>query len=69
MAALDQGVPIHTRLRFAKSSDPQMFQMWLERLGSRVQIYSMQWDGKAWYLWFVPDDRGADIASIDLDEI
>lgn len=63
-------LPKSTRLRFARSTDPAMLQVWLEQLGSRVQIYgSPQWDGKAWWLWFVPDDRGDDVPSINLDEI
>ena len=69
MAAIDQGVPSHTRLRWAKSKEPSILEAWLVRLGSRVQIYQIVWDGKAWVLWFVPDDRGADVASIDLDQI
>lgn len=61
--------PKHTRLRYAKSREPEMLIDYLEALGSRVQIYGApQFDGKAWWLWFVPDDRGADVVSIDLDE-
>ena len=69
MAALDKGLPSSTRLRYVKSKDPSMFQIWLDKLGSRVQIYSMVWDGSSWFLWFVPDDRGLDIDSVDLDSI
>lgn len=63
-------IPKVTRLRFARSSDPAMLQAWLESLSVRVQIHGCpQWDGKAWWLWFIPDDRGADIPSMDLDSI
>lgn len=41
--------------------------MFTNSLGVRIQVYgSPQWDGKKWYLWFVPNDEGADIKSIDL---
>lgn len=66
----NNGLPQFTRLRFAKSKDPSLFQDWLESLGVRVQIYgSPQFDGESWTLWFVPDDRGVDIESINLDEV
>ena len=63
-------MPSYTRLRFAKSRKPELLQQWLKLLGVRVQIYGAPvYDGKAWYLWFVPDDSGEDINSIDLDQI
>lgn len=66
----NNGLPKFTRLRFAKSSDPAIFQEWLESLGVRVQIYGApQFDGASWFLWFVPDDRTEDVNSIDLDEV
>lgn len=62
-------LPKHTRLRFAKAKDPATLIEWLEALGIRVQIYGAPvWDGKRWTLWFVPDDRGVDVLSINLDE-
>lgn len=62
--------PKETRLRYAKSKNPEAFQTWLDALGVRIQIYgSPQWDGRAWFLWYVPKDDGADIPSIDLDEV
>lgn len=62
--------PKFTRLRFAKAKNPELFESYLTALGVRIQIYgSPQWDGKAWTLWFVPDDQGLDIPSINLDKI
>lgn len=60
--------PVTTRLRFAFTKDPLRIPQWLNTLGVRIQIYgSPIWDGKKWYLWFVPNDEGQDIAPIDLD--
>ncbi len=58
-----------TRLRYAKSRNPDLFEIYLSRLGVRVSIYDIVYDGKKWFVWFVPDDRGRDIKSIDLDEV
>lgn len=62
-------LPKETRLRYVYSKDPSKFELWLQALGSRVQIYNMVWNGKAWYLWFVPNDKGADVKSFNLDEV
>ncbi len=60
--------PTHTRLRYVKSKDPDLIVGFLEKLGRRVRIYGApQYDGKSWYCWFVPNDMGADIRSVDLD--
>lgn len=57
-----------TRLRYIKAKDPNLIVEFLNRLGVRVRVYgSPQWNGKSWFCWFVPDDRGADIKSVDLD--
>lgn len=56
-----------TRLRWVSSKDPMMLQTFLERLGSRVQIYQVVFDGTKWFLWFVPGDNSADILSGNLD--
>lgn len=56
-----------TRLRFVSAKTAEELPAFLTALGRRVQIYGAPvWDGKRWYLWFVPSDRGADIKSIDL---
>lgn len=63
-------LPKTTRLRFVKSKKPERIVEFLNALGSRVQIYgSPVWDGKAWWLWFVPDDRKTDVPSLELDKI
>lgn len=60
--------PITTRLRFVKAKKPETIQAFLDRLGVRVQIYGQPvWDGKKWFLWFVPADDSPDILSRDLD--
>lgn len=59
--------PSVTRLRYVIAKAPADLVDFLTSLGRRVQIYGAPvWDGKRWVLWFVPDDRGADIQSVDL---
>lgn len=60
--------PITTRLRYVSAKNADDLVQFLDRLGVRVQIYGAPvWDGKRWYLWFVPSDVGADIRSIKLN--
>lgn len=60
-------LPKTTRLRFVSAKKPEQIQQFLGLLGKRVQIYgSPVWDGKKWYLWFVPDDRSDDVKSVSL---
>jgi hypothetical protein len=66
MSLIDRSSPIYTRLSYAKAKDPDAFRLWLKTIAVRVQIYSMAHDGKFWFLWFVPDDNGPDIQSVDL---
>lgn len=59
--------PKHTRLRWVASSDKKLIVEWCNTLGARIEIKGCpQWDGKAWVLWFVPDDNGPDIPSGNL---
>jgi hypothetical protein len=60
--------PATTRLRYVSAKRPELLVLFLSRLGFRVQIYgSPVWDGKRWFLWFVPpDDIAIDIKSVDL---
>lgn len=62
------GKPLQTRLRYVSARKPAELVQFLAKLGFRVQIYgSPVWDGKRWYLWFVPPDEvGIDVRSIDL---
>lgn len=56
-----------TRLRYISAAKPEDLVMFLNNLGVRVQIYGAPvWNGRRWYLWFVPSDDGQDIASADL---
>ena len=60
-------LPKFTRLRFVTAKDPNKIVSFLEAIGTRVQIYgSPVWDGKKWFLWFVPNDRGIDVESKNL---
>lgn len=59
-------LPKHTRLRYVTAKNKQDLSKFLELLGKRVQIYSIVKDGQRWVVWFVPDDRGADVKSVDL---
>lgn len=60
-------VALTTRLRFVSARRPEQIVEFLNRLGFRVQIYgSPVWDGKRWFLWFVPPDNGADVKSSSL---
>lgn len=56
-------VPRTTRLRWVSAVDPKAIETFCEALGSRIEIKEMVWDGSRWFLWFVPDDRGADVKS------
>lgn len=56
-------LPQTTRLRYVSSKKPESIQKFCDTLGKRIQIYSVQWTGTEWFLWFVPDDTKADIAS------
>lgn len=60
--------PKTTRLRFVTAKAPEDLVAFLDSLGVRVQIYGQPvWNGKKWFLWFVPSDAGGDIPSVDLD--
>lgn len=64
------GFPRTTRLRYVIAKNQQTLQGFLDRLGVRVQVYGAPvWDGKFWTLWFVPNDDGADIKSMDLRKL
>lgn len=60
-------LPQTTRLRYVTAKKREDIPLYFNALGKRVQIYSINWDGKKWVVWFVPDDRGQDIKSVDLD--
>jgi len=60
--------PATTRLRFVSAKQPATIELFLSKLGFRVQIYGAPvWDGKKWTLWFVPpDDIRKDVKSVEL---
>lgn len=61
--------PETTRLRFVKAKAALQVVAFCDRLGRRIQIYGapVYHPGeKAWYLWFVPSDEGADIKSVEI---
>ena len=60
------GLPRNTRLRFVRAREPEQLQAFCAKQKSRIQIYSIAFDGKAWVMWFVPDDSKEDIKSLDL---
>lgn len=58
-----------TRLRFVSAKNARTIQLFCDKLGARIQIYGAPVFAKGrWYLWFVPSDHGADIASRDLED-
>jgi hypothetical protein len=52
------------------SKDPKALALFLEKLGRRVVMLGPpQWNGKKWLLWFMPNEKGDDVKSLDLDEV
>lgn len=59
--------PDTTRLRFVSSKDPKALIQFLDSLGVRVEVKGNPvFNGKKWFLWFIPSDKGADVKSIEL---
>lgn len=59
--------PQTTRLRFVSAKNPEKVVEFFNRLGKRVEIKgSPVWDGKRWYVWFIPDDMKGDVPSVRL---
>lgn len=45
---------INTRLRYARSKDPDALVKWVNGLGFKIEIKGAPVkDGKFWYLWFI----------------
>lgn len=53
-------LPRTTRLRWVSAKKPEEIQAFCDSLGSRIEIKQIVWTGSEWFLWFVPDDKGAD---------
>lgn len=60
--------PSTTRLRWVSAKKPEVIQAFCDSLGKRIEIKQIVWAGSEWFLWFVPDDKGADIKSGALKE-
>lgn len=61
--------PKTTRLRWVKAKRPETIQAFCDRLDKRIEIKSLNHVGGFWFLWFVPDDKRADIKSGQLKEV
>lgn len=46
-----------TRLRYASSSSPEELEGIVNSLPFKVELKSIQWDGKKWVCWFVLPDN------------
>ncbi len=57
---------IITRLSYVSARKPIDIVIYLRKLGFRVQIYSINFDGKRWVCWFVPGEDSKDVPPKDL---
>lgn len=62
-------LPQTTRLRWVKAKKPETLQAFCLNLGRRIEIKQLVKDGDYWFLWFIPDDKGADIRSGTLKDV
>lgn len=63
-------MPKFTRLRFVSANKPEQIELFLSALKQRVQIMGAPvFDGKVWYLYFVPGDTDKDIKSVRLENV
>lgn len=62
--------PTYTRLRYIRAAAADTLSEFVGRLPYRIQIYSLVWEGSAWFLWYVPpDDHGEVQPNIDLETL
>jgi len=61
-------VPQTTRLRWVSAKKPETLQKYCDTLGKRIEIKAIVKDGGLWFLWFVPDDKRADVKSGQIKE-
>jgi hypothetical protein len=60
-------MPKSTRLRFISAKAAEDLSSAVSKLPFKVEIKSVQWDGKRWYAWFVlPEEDKLDLRSQDL---
>lgn len=62
-------LPKTTRLRWVSAKNPRTIQAFCDNLDKRIEIKAIVKDGGLWFLWFVPDDKRADIPSGQLKEV
>ncbi len=62
-------LPRTTRLRWVSAKKPETIQAFCDALDKRIEIKSIVQSGGLWFLWFVPDDKRADIKSGRLKEV
>jgi hypothetical protein len=56
-------LPKTTRLRWVSAKDKNLIVKYCDTLGRRIEIYEIVYAGNEWVMWFVPDDKGADLPS------
>lgn len=56
-------LPKTTRLRWVSAKKPETIQAFCDSLGKRIEIKTITASGGLWFLWFVPDDKTADVKS------
>lgn len=61
-------LPQTTRLRWVSAKKPEAIQAFCDKLGKRIEIKQIVHSEGLWFLWFVPDDKRADIRSGRLKE-
>jgi len=61
-------LPKTTRLRCIWCPDKTGLSAFCDRLGGRIEIKQIVWDGKNWNLFFVPDDKGMDLMSGSINQ-
>jgi hypothetical protein len=61
-------LPRNTRLRWVKAKKPETIQAFCDKLDKRIEIKEIVNVGGFWFLWFVPDDKRADVRSGQLKE-
>lgn len=62
--------PTTTRLRYIRSASADELSEFVGRLPYRVQVYSLAWDGSAWFLWYVPPDDQSEVQpNLNLEDL
>jgi len=56
-------LPTTTRLRWVSAKKPETIQKFCDTLDKRIEVKQILYVGGLWFLWFVPDDKRADVKS------